>query len=231
MNKYIKICVCVCECVSESHLHLTLCDSMDCSPPGSSVRGILQARTLEWVAISSSWGSFWPRDRTWVSCIAARFCWVTGDAISKSVSISICIYIYTNMCTHLLQIFHINIHMLNIHKFMCVCVCVCVCVYKASLVAQLIKNLPAFCLPWKPASSPELWECLRTSESRFTDFILIFRSFLYVRRSAVLDDSTDSLLGGSPFQSISEGFPGGPVCLRLCTPTAGGHGFSSWSGN
>ena len=32
----------------------TLCDSMDCSPPGSSVNGILQARTLEWVAISFS---------------------------------------------------------------------------------------------------------------------------------------------------------------------------------
>ena len=33
---------------------LTLCDPMDCSPPGSSVRGILQARTLEWVAVPSS---------------------------------------------------------------------------------------------------------------------------------------------------------------------------------
>ena len=33
---------------------LTLCDPMDCSPPGSSVRGILQARILEWVAISFS---------------------------------------------------------------------------------------------------------------------------------------------------------------------------------
>ena len=32
----------------------TLCDPMDCSPPGSSVHGILQARTLEWVAISFS---------------------------------------------------------------------------------------------------------------------------------------------------------------------------------
>ena len=36
---------------------LTLCDPMDCSPPGSSVHGILQARTLEWVAISSFRGS------------------------------------------------------------------------------------------------------------------------------------------------------------------------------
>ena len=41
---------------------LTLCDSGDCSPPGASVHGILQARTLEWGAISSSRGSSRPRD-------------------------------------------------------------------------------------------------------------------------------------------------------------------------
>ena len=46
---------------------------MDCSPPGSSVHGILQARILEWVAELSSRGSSWPRDRTWLSCIAGRF--------------------------------------------------------------------------------------------------------------------------------------------------------------
>ena len=41
---------------------LTLCDPMDCSPPGFSVHGILQARILEWVAISFSRGSSRPRD-------------------------------------------------------------------------------------------------------------------------------------------------------------------------
>ena len=41
----------------------TLCDPMDCSPPGSSVHGVLQAKILEWVAISSSRGSSWPRDQ------------------------------------------------------------------------------------------------------------------------------------------------------------------------
>ena len=58
----------------------TLCDRMDCSPPGSSVHGILQARILEWVAISFSRGSSWPGDRTWVSCIAGRFftVWTTN---------------------------------------------------------------------------------------------------------------------------------------------------------
>ena len=52
---------------------LTLGHPMDCSPPGSSVRGVLQARTLQWVATSSSRGSSQPRDQTRVSSIASRF--------------------------------------------------------------------------------------------------------------------------------------------------------------
>ena len=46
---------------------LTLCEPMDCGPPGSSVHGVLQARILEWVAISFFSGSFPSRDQTWVS--------------------------------------------------------------------------------------------------------------------------------------------------------------------
>ena len=45
-------------------------DPMKCGPPGSSVHGILQARILEWAAISFSRGSSWPRDWTYVSCIS-----------------------------------------------------------------------------------------------------------------------------------------------------------------
>ena len=55
---------------------LTLCNTLDCSPPSSSVHSILQARILEWVVISFSRGSSWPRDWTCVfcvSCIAGRF--------------------------------------------------------------------------------------------------------------------------------------------------------------
>ena len=55
-------------CAKLIQLCLTLCDPIHCSPPGSSVHGILQARILEWVAISSSRGSFQPRDQTHVSC-------------------------------------------------------------------------------------------------------------------------------------------------------------------
>ena len=50
----------------------TLGDPMDCSPPGSSVHGILQARILEWVAVPFSRGSSQPRDWTRVSPIAGR---------------------------------------------------------------------------------------------------------------------------------------------------------------
>ena len=51
----------------------TLCDPTDCSPPGSSVHGILQARILGWVAISFSTGSSWPKNWTQVFCIGGRF--------------------------------------------------------------------------------------------------------------------------------------------------------------
>ena len=49
---------------------LTLCDPMDCSPPGSSVHGILQARILEWVAMPSSRGSSQSRNWTSISCVS-----------------------------------------------------------------------------------------------------------------------------------------------------------------
>ena len=65
----------------------TLCDPVDCSPPGSSIHGILQARILECVAISFSRGSSQPRDRTQVSCIAGRCfnLWATREAPLYSI--------------------------------------------------------------------------------------------------------------------------------------------------
>ena len=53
-------------CCAVAQSCLTLCDPMDCSLPGSSAHGILEARILEWVARSSSRGSSQPRDRTQV---------------------------------------------------------------------------------------------------------------------------------------------------------------------
>ena len=67
--KVLGACVSVQSCV-------TLCETMDCSPSGSSVHGIVQARILEWVAMPSFRVSSQPRDWThipWVSCTAGRF--------------------------------------------------------------------------------------------------------------------------------------------------------------
>ena len=60
----------------------TLCNPKNCSPPGFSVHGILQARILKCVGILFSRGSTWPKDRIWVSCPVGRFftLWVTREA-------------------------------------------------------------------------------------------------------------------------------------------------------
>ena len=59
-------------CMLVARSCLTLCDPMDCNPPGSSVHSIFQARALEWVAISFSRDSSQPRDRTQVSHIVGQ---------------------------------------------------------------------------------------------------------------------------------------------------------------
>ena len=76
---WVAVCACILSLLQSCR---TLCDPMDCNLPGSSVHGILQARILEWVAISFSRGSSQPRDRTCISCIAGRFftIWATREA-------------------------------------------------------------------------------------------------------------------------------------------------------
>ena len=74
---------------SHAHSCPTLCDLMDCSLPGSSVHGIFQARILEWVAISFSRRSSWPRDWTRVSRIAGRrfTMWATREVVIGKLNI------------------------------------------------------------------------------------------------------------------------------------------------
>ena len=67
-----------------AQLCLTLCNPMDCSMPSSSVCGTSQARILEWVAISFSRGSFWPRDQTRVSYVGRQILY------HLSISVRIC---------------------------------------------------------------------------------------------------------------------------------------------
>ena len=71
---YQCVCVCVCVCVcararthAGMHSHVQLCDPVDCCPPVTSVHGILQAKILEWAAISSSRESSQPRSQIRVS--------------------------------------------------------------------------------------------------------------------------------------------------------------------
>ena len=82
----------------------TFSNPMDCSPPGSSVRGFLQARILEWVAISVSRGSSKSRDYTQVSCIAGRF--FTFWATRKSLSSPVATAKFSSLLTHWVQHFN-----------------------------------------------------------------------------------------------------------------------------
>ena len=85
---------------------LTLCSPMDCSLPGSSVHGILQARILEWVAISFSRGLSPLRDRIRVSWIAGRFftIWATREALVCYLSLYKCML----TCSHHYDIMQIT---------------------------------------------------------------------------------------------------------------------------
>ena len=79
-----EVCAVLCLVIQ---LCLTLCDPIDCSPPGSSVHEILQEKILEWVAMSSSRVSSQPRDWTQVSHIAGRLftVWDTREAQMKYI--------------------------------------------------------------------------------------------------------------------------------------------------
>ena len=75
---HFPVCLCVCGHARVSVLSRVwlFCDPTDCSPPGSSVHGILLARLLEWVAISSFRGTSPPRSPTSISYISCFGSWV-----------------------------------------------------------------------------------------------------------------------------------------------------------
>ena len=111
------MCVCVCARLCAQSCP-TFCDPMNCSLPGASVHEILQAKIMEWVAISFSKGYSRPRNQTGVSyssCIGRQNLYHCGTWEDQ----------------------------IYIHIHMCVCVCVCVCEMKV-LVAQ---SYPNFCDP------------------------------------------------------------------------------------
>jgi len=95
------------ESESVSHSVMSGCEPVDCSPPGSFVYAIIQVRTQEWVAIPFSRRSFWPRDLTWVSYVAGRFCtvWASGEVprvyvyvmYREKICIDVCVCVYINI--------------------------------------------------------------------------------------------------------------------------------------
>ena len=90
-----------CSVCSATQLCLSLFDPMDCSLPGSSVHGILQARTQEWVAMPSFRGSSQPGDQTCLSCIVGGFFTTEPQGKSKCPLIdewikTMCLYMQWN---------------------------------------------------------------------------------------------------------------------------------------
>ena len=98
MLSYVQVCLAAQSCS-------TLCDPMDCSSPGSSVHGILQAKILKWVAIPFSKGSSQPRDRTQVSCVEADS--LPAEPLERSLH---SVYICHNF---------IKLYILNVHFVVC----------------------------------------------------------------------------------------------------------------
>ena len=78
----------------------TLCDPMDNSLPGSSVRGILQARILKWVAISFSRGSFQPRDQTHIFVISCIGRWILYMLRSSKMKVFSCSVLSNSLQPH-----------------------------------------------------------------------------------------------------------------------------------
>ena len=117
------VCLCVVCLVTQSCL--TLDDSMDCSLPGSSVHGILQARILEWVAIPFSRGSSWSRDWTGVSCIAGKFSTVWAIREPQYFCVNFYIYYFGDFTSIFLLC---QKQVWQVFMFPCMCTCVFLCV-------------------------------------------------------------------------------------------------------
>ena len=123
---------------------------MDCSPPGSSVQGILQARTVEWVAIPFSRGSSWSSDRTWASSIVGRFftIWATsGAGFPWSVRVLI---------QYIPHFIHISLSLSEILSFICLLYYLCLQIeYQSSFSFFMVLSLElrTILLSWWTSSS------------------------------------------------------------------------------
>ena len=137
--------------------YMTLCDPMDCSPPGSSVHGTFHARILEWVAISSFRRSSQPRDRTHISRVSfigrhILYHWATWEAPTHALYQYAPPewYIFYNRWTYIDMWLSPKVHSIHWDSLLVLYILWFEQTYsdvyqplRASLVAQLVKNLPA----------------------------------------------------------------------------------------
>ena len=143
------------------------CDPMDCSPPGSSVHGIFQARILEWVAISFSKGSSPPRDWNHISCIGRWifYHWATylarlfGDKVPTPTDI------YENMYNPVKSHRHSNKHLL----------------FSMAAVSMFISHW------WRWSSSRKVLKCIMTSWKRLW---WLFQTTLWYMHEFVVKQSS-----------------------------------------
>ena len=90
---------------------LTLCDPMNCSPPGSSVYGIFQPRILEWIAMTSSKGSPQSTDQTCVTSVSCVSC-IAGGFFTTRCHLGSPVWLY-------LTLFAFKYRTYNCHKLLC----------------------------------------------------------------------------------------------------------------
>ena len=96
-------------CVLVAQLCLTLCYPMDCSLPGSSCPWNSPGKNTRGVAIPFSRGSSWPREQTWVSCIAGRF-FTIWDTVEPPLYYILEIFISHPFMCLLIHLFWLNIY-------------------------------------------------------------------------------------------------------------------------
>ena len=143
----------------------TVCNPTDCSPPGSSVHRILQARILEWVAMSSSRRASQPRDQTQISCIVGRFftIWTTREvprhALEQNLKYtilgvpwqsldSVCVFVCVCVCAESECPVCVCVCWVRmpwtLHSH---CLCVCVCVRVCAHACAQTESWPTLCDP------------------------------------------------------------------------------------
>ena len=149
----------------------TLCNPMDCGPPGSSVHGILQARILEWVAISSSRGSSWPKDQThiyYISCIGRQVLYHYCHLESPSFSI----HTHTHTHTHTLSLSLSLIHRSDL----------CICINHLQVYRSLLEGHTNYWSLWLPLASGanKVGVGVRDSQDNYFSCFLLLSFFCHM---------------------------------------------------